>query len=142
MVEETLESKIGNVENESVQDEKDENKEVPPIKKPEEEWEDILGSGSIMKKVIQAGTPDSRPQRLQICEINYESKLESGILVEKCNNFIMQLGDCDVIQGLDIVIGLMNIGDIWELEIEPRLAYGTKGLPPLIPADAKVLYRV
>ncbi|GJQ85529.1 hypothetical protein Trydic_g10830 [Trypoxylus dichotomus] len=142
MVEENLENKTNNVENESAQSDKDENKDIPGAEKSPQEWEDILGSGSIMKKTIQAGKADSRPQRLQICEINYESKLESGILVEKCDNFIMQLGDCDVIQGLDLAIGLMNVGEICELKIEPRLAYGTKGLPPLIPADAKVLYRV
>lgn len=45
-------------------------------------------------------------------------------------------------QGLDLAIGLMNIGEICELKIEPRLAYGNKGLPPLIPADAKIIYSV
>ncbi|KAK9709918.1 Tetratricopeptide repeat [Popillia japonica] len=144
MVEENIENKTANVDNQSVEDEKKEEKEDTPdtVEKAQEEWQDILGSGSIMKKTIRTGKPDSRPQRLQICEINYECKLENGILVEKCNNFIMQLGDCDVIQGLDLAIGLMNVEEICELKIEPRLAYGTKGLPPLIPADEKIFYHV
>lgn len=101
MVEENIENKTANVDNQSVEDEKKEEKEDTPdtVEKAQEEWQDILGSGSIMKKTIRTGKPDSRPQRLQICEINYECKLENGILVEKCNNFIMQLGDCDVFIG-------------------------------------------
>lgn len=36
----------------------------------------------------------------------------------------------------------MNIGEICELKIEARLAYGNKGLVPLIPGNAKLSYKV
>lgn len=36
----------------------------------------------------------------------------------------------------------MNIGEKCELKIQPRLAYGSKGLHPNIPPDATVLYTV
>lgn len=60
------------------------------------DWEDLLGSGSLMKKVIKEGEPDSRPQRLEKCVINYRCALEDGTLVEKQENFEMLLGDCEV----------------------------------------------
>lgn len=60
------------------------------------EWEDLLGSGSLMKKVVQKGKEDGRPQRLERCVINYECTLEDGTLVEKRDNFEMLLGDCEV----------------------------------------------
>lgn len=47
-----------------------------------------------------------------------------------------------VIQGLDVALGLMNVGEKCELKIESRLAYGSKGLPPLIPGKANILYTV
>lgn len=90
MVEEISENQI------KEEDEDISNKSSISVQETQEEWEDILGSGSIMKKIVQHGKPDSRPQRLQNCEINYEIQLEDGVLVEKCNNFVMQLGDCDV----------------------------------------------
>lgn len=36
----------------------------------------------------------------------------------------------------------MNIGEICKLKIESRLAYGSKGLPPLIPGNTSVVYDV
>ena len=47
-----------------------------------------------------------------------------------------------VIQGLDLAIGLMNVGDIWELKIVPRLAYGERGLEPGVPSDTTILCTV
>lgn len=36
----------------------------------------------------------------------------------------------------------MNVGEISELKMEPRLAYGKKGLPPAVPPDTTVLFDV
>lgn len=47
-----------------------------------------------------------------------------------------------MIQGLDLSIGLMNIGEICELKIQSRLAYGAKGLQPNVPPNATLLYTV
>lgn len=62
----------------------------------EHDWEDLLGSGSLMKKIVKEGEPDSRPMRLEKCIINYECRLEDGTLVEEKENFEMLLGDCEV----------------------------------------------
>lgn len=105
-------------------------------------WEDILGSGSLLKKIVQEGKPDSRPQRMENCIINYTCTLEDGKLVEKKDKFKVQLGDYEVIQGLDLALSLMNLGEICELKIQSRLAYGPKGSDTLIPPDATVHFEV
>ncbi|KAL3285718.1 hypothetical protein HHI36_000247 [Cryptolaemus montrouzieri] len=107
----------------------------------ENEWVDLLGSGVIKKKILEEGEPDSRPQRQQVCTINYELFVEDEI-IEKQENFEIDLGDCDVIQGLDVSIGLMNVGEECLLEIEPRLAFGSKGLPPKISGVTTVTYKL
>lgn len=43
---------------------------------------------------------------------------------------------------MDVALGLMNVGEICELKIQPRLAYGSKGLEPNIPPDSTVYYTV
>lgn len=63
----------------------------------EPEWIDLLGSGSIMKKIIKKGTPDTRPKRLQECNIRYECSLDDGTIIENFEDFTLQLGDCEVI---------------------------------------------
>lgn len=60
------------------------------------EWQDLLGSGSIMKKILIEGKPESRPQRLERCTINYECLLENGDLIEKQENLEVLLGDHEV----------------------------------------------
>lgn len=47
-----------------------------------------------------------------------------------------------LIQGLDLALGLMNEGEKCDLKIQPRLAYGSKGLEPKIPIEATMCYRV
>lgn len=60
------------------------------------EWQDILGSGGIMRKVVKEGVPQSSPGRAGSCRIKYECRLQDGTLVESCDNFIVQIGDCEV----------------------------------------------
>ncbi|KAJ3647891.1 hypothetical protein Zmor_019740 [Zophobas morio] len=117
---------------------------TPPSEKTEEEpeWTDLLGSGSVMKKIITQGSPNTRPDRRMKCVVNYELSLADGKLVERKDNVEIQLGDCDVVQGLDVAVGLMNVGEKCRLKIEPRLAFGTVGLSPKIPPNAKVVYDV
>nr|XP_022921247.1 peptidyl-prolyl cis-trans isomerase FKBP8-like [Onthophagus taurus] len=125
----------------------DEVKEITVAKDDEDEedgdkWEDVLGSGSILKRVIKKGENDLKPQKYHVCKINYVCKLENGLEVEREENFLMQVDGCDVVQGLDLSIAMMNVGEICELKIQPRLAFGAKGLPPLIPPNTTVIYEV
>lgn len=62
----------------------------------ETSWEDMLGSGSILRKVVKEGNPNTKPTRSQICEINYQYELEDGTLIIKEDGFLLQLGDCEV----------------------------------------------
>lgn len=108
---------------------------------PQPEWIDLLGSGGIMKKILKEGEPDTKPQRSDKCEIHYTSTLEDDTLVEDTSETI-HLGECDVIQGLDVAISLMNINEKCLLKIEPRLAYGNRGLTPKIPPNSTILYEI
>jgi len=47
-----------------------------------------------------------------------------------------------VIQGIDLAVALMDLGEISQLEIGPRFAYGSQGNGKDIPADATILYTV
>lgn len=56
-------------------------------------------------------------------------------------DFFFQLGDNEVVQGLDMAIGLMDVGEKAEIVCSPRFAYGSIGLQSKnIPADATIIY--
>ncbi|KAJ8928885.1 hypothetical protein NQ314_018491 [Rhamnusium bicolor] len=82
-----------------------------------DDWIDLLGSGAIMKKIINEGKVDTRPQRMEKCIINYTCLLEDGTVVESENNFELHLGESDVIQGLDVSIGLMSVNEKYPFEL-------------------------
>lgn len=62
----------------------------------DDQWEDILGSGALLKKVIHEGEKDTKPKRQMICTINYTCNIESGDEVENAENLKVQQGDLDV----------------------------------------------
>ncbi|XP_030745622.1 peptidyl-prolyl cis-trans isomerase FKBP8-like [Sitophilus oryzae] len=118
---------------------------TPDIETVKEEWSDLLGSGVILKKIRKEGEPDTRPKRSDRCFIKYTCRLEDADennFVEQSDNFEMCLGEGDVIQGLDVAVGLMNKYECCILKIQSRLAFGDKGSLPLIPAKATVVYDV
>lgn len=48
----------------------------------------------------------------------------------------------NVFQGLDLAIALMEVGEVAEIEVASRFAYGETGLPPDVPPGASILYTV
>lgn len=102
--------------------------------KPPEEWQDVLGSGALLKKILTQGDESngSRPQRSDICRISYELKLrdDNQDLIEKRDQVKIYLGDNEILQGLDLALTLMYKGETCLLQIAPRFAYGEMGLKP------------
>lgn len=90
------------------------------------------------------GSPDTRPVRHYLCIINGTGKLEeSDEIVEEFDNFTFQLGDNEVVQGLDMAVALMDVGEKSEINCNSRFAYGTIGLQSKnIPANASIIYTV
>ncbi|KAL0869708.1 hypothetical protein ABMA27_005947 [Loxostege sticticalis] len=96
-----------------------------------DEWQDVLGSGALLKKILKPGKDDSRPNRGDICRISYELKIrDSGHIVEKRDQVKIYLGDNELLQGLDLALTLMHEGEENLLQLAPRFAYGETGLKP------------
>lgn len=109
----------------------------------EQTYQDILGSGDLMKKIIKQGTLDERPMKGEQIVINLVGCLEdTNDIFEKEENFEITLGDCEVIQGVDLALSLMNVGEIAELKIASRFGYGEKGLSPKVLGGARLIYTV
>lgn len=110
--------------------------------KEEEEWLDILGSGQLKKKVLKRAENGYRPQRSHLCEINLQGSLPDGTVIDKHDHLSIQIGDAEVVQGLDLALPLMDVGEVALLEVGPRFAYGSQGRQPDVPCDATIMYTV
>jgi FKBP-type peptidyl-prolyl cis-trans isomerase len=51
----------------------------------------------------------------------------------------LQVGRPSQLRGLDIMVQRMRVGDRWKFTLPPGLAFGKRGAPPRIPADAELL---
>ncbi|GLH09703.1 FK506-binding protein 59 [Gryllus bimaculatus] len=107
-----------------------------------DEWMDILGSGQLKRKIVKRAENTFRPQSSFICEINLEGQLEDGTIVDKFEHRKIQVGDAELIQGLDLTLPLMDVGEECLVEVAPRFAYGTQGRAPDIPPNSKITYRI
>jgi len=118
------------------------------VQKESKDFVDILGNGQLTKKILVNGQSDIRPERDDICKINLEGRLDDGTLVEKLDNESIQIGNYEVVQGLDMAIPLMEIGEQAEVICNPRFAYGELGLKNdedptrVIPANARITYKI
>ncbi|XP_061191968.1 peptidyl-prolyl cis-trans isomerase FKBP8-like [Saccostrea echinata] len=110
-------------------------------KKEEEEYLDILGNGSLKRKILKAAAPDGkRPMTSDVVTIKVEGKLKDETVVDVNESLTFVLGDGDVIQAWDLAVALMEEGQIIELQTEARFAYGEKGRKPDIPPNSSVTY--
>ncbi|CAM1295195.1 FKBP8 (predicted), partial [Pycnogonum litorale] len=107
----------------------------------ENDWLDVLGNGELKKKVIRNGEgTGTRPDRGKTLTVNIKVSLTDGTLIEELNDEKVILGDSDVIQGVDLVLALMERGEISEAHVPSRLAYGKSGRLPEIPANSDLVY--
>ncbi|XP_056368640.1 peptidyl-prolyl cis-trans isomerase FKBP8 isoform X1 [Oenanthe melanoleuca] len=108
-----------------------------------EEWLDVLGSGLLKKKTLVPGQGvDSRPQKGQDVTIRLKATLEDGTVVEEDPALTFTLGDCDVLQALDLCVQLLEMGETALIVSDAKYCYGAQGRSPDIPPNASLTLEV
>lgn len=93
-------------------------------------------------QIVKRADESFRPERSHVCLVNIEGTLADGTVVEKFDGFHFQIGDGEVIQGLDLALPLMYIGETALLEVSPRFGYGSLGSAPHIAPNQTLFYRI
>ncbi|ELW67147.1 Peptidyl-prolyl cis-trans isomerase FKBP8 [Tupaia chinensis] len=117
--------------------------EPAPAPAPEE-WLDILGNGLLRKKTLVPGPPgSSRPAKGQVVTVQLQTSLENGTRVQEDPELVFTLGDCDVIQALDLSVPLMDVGETAMVTADSKYCYGPQGSrSPYIPPNAALCLEV
>ncbi|XP_030396263.1 peptidyl-prolyl cis-trans isomerase FKBP8 [Gopherus evgoodei] len=106
-----------------------------------EEWLDVLGSGLLKKKTLVPGQGvESRPRKGQDVTVRLKAMLEDGSVVEDNPSLSFTLGDCDVMQALDLCAQLMEMGETALIMSDAKYCYGPQGRSPdILPHAALTL---
>ena len=79
-------------------------------------------------------------------EVHYVGKLENGKKFDSSRDrgetLPFQIGAGQLIAGFDEGVIGMKVGGVRELTIPPELGYGAAGSPPVIPANATLIFEV
>jgi len=117
---------------------------VEDVEAAKEEWEDVLGSGRLKKKVLVEGEEDSgRPERSAAVTVDVIERIEmEGEIV--CDTYGLQfnVGESEVMQALDLAVPLMKKGEECLLDVEDTFAYGDKGNGTNIPPGSRMFLTV
>ena len=104
-----------------------------------------LANGMILED-IKLGT-GPKPAQGAMVTVNYTGWLKNGTVFDSSHlpgrtPFQFNLGQHQVIPGWDIGVATMRQGGIRQLVIPAAEAYGADGMPPTIPPDATLTFRV
>jgi len=115
--------------------------------KTEESWDDLLGTGTVLKQVIDPGRrPQEEDEEISMeaprkffalidIETLYEGNMVKG---ESHENFLINC-DADLFAGAHLVIPLMDLDEKSRYIFDPKFVYGPLGNAESgIPANAKL----
>ena len=107
--------------------------------------EESMENNELKTEIIQEGS-GQEAKNGDTVSVHYTGTLEDGTKfdssVDRGNPFSFKLGIGQVIKGWDLGVLGMKIGEKRKLTIPSNLAYGERGVPGTIPANATLLFDV
>lgn len=126
----------------------------PPVNGKAKPFNEIVPSAGVLLKTVKRGDLTNYPKKGDQCTIHYEAFTEAEITDNKnCpvpfdssrsrNQFFQFiLGGGQVIEGLDIAVSKMSVGQLVEATIPYPYHYGIAGYPPVILPRSTLVFRV
>ena len=115
---------------------------------------EVNAASGVLIKTLKPGDITNYPKKGDTCSIHYEAFTESEMLENKQNPqpfdsstkrgqvFQFRLGGEQVIEGLDVAVSKMSVGQEVEATIPYPFAYGVQGYPPVVPPRSTLIFRV
>jgi len=110
-----------------------------------EKEQDLTGDKGVVKTLLKTGSGLQVPSNSKV-KVHYEGKLENGEIfdssLDRKNPYVFKIGENKVIKGWEIGIKTMKIGEKAKFAFSPDYGYKKKGIPPIIPPNAKLFFEI
>ncbi|XP_041847758.1 peptidyl-prolyl cis-trans isomerase FKBP1A-like [Melanotaenia boesemani] len=97
-------------------------------------------------ETIKPGDGKTFPKRGNTVTVHYVGTLTNGKKFDSSRDrgepFQFKLGAGEVIRGWDEGVAQMSVGQLAKLTCSPDYAYGSRGYPPIIPANSTLIFEV
>ncbi|KNC85634.1 hypothetical protein SARC_02207 [Sphaeroforma arctica JP610] len=107
---------------------------------------DLLGDGGILKTIITAGTGTRKPQNEDTVVVHYDGTLADGSFVDSSRKrnqkFSFIVGEGKVIQGWELGVPTMKLGEKALFTLQPEYAYGDTSPSENIPINSVVKFEI
>ena len=109
--------------------------------------DNVKVTDSGLRMIILSDGSGEKPEKGQICSVQYTGKLEDGTIFDSTSKrgnmpFKFPVGTGKVIPGWDEAFLDMKVGEKRTLIIPPELGYGSRGAGSLIPPNAYLIFDV
>ena len=102
----------------------------------------IVRPSGLMYKIVHNGF-GKRPAPTDIVTVYYTGALINGAVFDGTEEGLpAQFKTSALIPGWTEALQMMREGDVWHIVIPADLGYGARGFPPVIPANATLLFEV
>lgn len=102
--------------------------------------------GGVIKVIKKAGVSDEKPSANNKVWVHYTGQLMDGTKfdssVDRNEKFTFDLGKGQVIKAWDLGVASMKRGEVCVLTCSAEYAYGERGSPPAIPANATLCFEI
>eukprot|EP00128_Syssomonas_multiformis_P000352 Colp12_sorted_trinity150504_noHs@21834 len=99
----------------------------------EDEWQDVLGNGNLLKKILKPGQHDTRPIYGQQATIHYVGKQKDGTVFHDTRAegkpVTFRISEGDVSSVFDLITPLMDFCEVAYVKAGARYCYGEYGWP-------------
>ena len=113
---------------------------------------EVQPSAGVLLKTIKGGDLVNYPKKGDQCTIHYDAFTETEMCKDnpvsfdssRSRNQVFQfiLGGGQVIEGLDVAVSKMSVGQLVEATIPYPFHYGIAGYPPVVPPRSTLIFRV
>ncbi|XP_003438103.1 FK506-binding protein 1 [Oreochromis niloticus] len=97
-------------------------------------------------ETLRPGDGKTFPQKGSMVSVHYVGTLTNGNKFDSSRDrgspFQFKLGAGEVIRGWDEGVARMSLGQVAKLTCSPDYAYGSRGYPPIIPANSTLIFEV